>query len=62
MPTYNYQCEKCENIQEEFHRMSEKPEIICNKCKSKKINKCFSTPQINMNNYPGTGLHETDNI
>ncbi len=32
MPTYDYQCTKCEHVQEEFHKMTETPEIICEIC------------------------------
>lgn len=32
MPTYDYQCSECKNIQEEFHKMSETPDIVCEKC------------------------------
>jgi len=35
MPDYNYKCEKCDNIQEETHRMAEEPEIVCNECGGK---------------------------
>jgi putative FmdB family regulatory protein len=39
MPTYNYICEKCNNVQEEYHMMSENPKIKCVKCGSTKISK-----------------------
>lgn len=32
MPTYDYQCQKCGNIQEEFHSISQSPEIKCKEC------------------------------
>lgn len=35
MPTYDYKCSECENIQEEFHGISQEPEIICEKCGSR---------------------------
>lgn len=34
MPTYDYQCSACGNIQEEFHSMNKKQKIKCNKCNS----------------------------
>lgn len=39
MPNYDYQCEKCGQITEVFHKMSETPEIKCPKCRgnSKKM-------------------------
>jgi putative FmdB family regulatory protein len=35
MPTYDYQCQKCQNIQEVFHPISENPRVACVKCQSK---------------------------
>lgn len=32
MPTYTYKCTKCENEQDEFHSMTEKPIINCSIC------------------------------
>ena len=34
MPTYVYECDdpECADIHEEFHTMSEDPEILCPKC------------------------------
>jgi len=32
MPTYDYNCSKCEHIQEEFHNMIDEPSIVCEKC------------------------------
>lgn len=55
---YDYQCEKCENIQEVSHGMKETPKVKCNKCGSVKTKKVMSISQINMGNYPGSGLHE----
>lgn len=44
MPTYEYKCEDCEHVQEEFHAMSgPNYEITCNKCNSKNIKKILST-------------------
>ena len=34
MPTYDYKCPKCGHIQEEFHNMSEDPEIKCSECEN----------------------------
>jgi len=34
MPTYDYECTKCNNIQEEFHGMKDEQEILCNECQS----------------------------
>lgn len=34
MPTYDYQCPECQNIQEELHSIEAKVEIKCNKCQA----------------------------
>lgn len=35
MPAYDYQCNSCGNVQEEFFKVSDKPEIVaCVKCGS----------------------------
>ena len=35
MPTYDYKCNDCEHIFEEFHKITEDPEIFCPKCGAK---------------------------
>ena len=37
MPRYDYQCPECEEIEEEVHRMDEKPIIVCTKCGEEKV-------------------------
>lgn len=32
MPTYDYKCEECDKVFEEFHGMTEEPEVICPIC------------------------------
>ncbi len=32
MPTYRYECKRCEEIQEVFHSISEKPRKKCPEC------------------------------
>ena len=45
MPLYEYECQDCKKIQEEFHPMNGVTyEIICKKCKSKNMVKCISRP------------------
>jgi putative FmdB family regulatory protein len=34
MPYYVYKCDKCGHELETIHKMNEKPEIVCIKCKS----------------------------
>ena len=54
MPRYDYECEKCGNVQEEVHGMKESPKVKCVKCGSKKTHKTLcSTHQVNMNEHPG---------
>ncbi|MBP7275001.1 MAG: zinc ribbon domain-containing protein [Kiritimatiellae bacterium] len=35
MPTYEYQCVKCEHRFEEFHGISEQPKLKCPKCRGR---------------------------
>lgn len=35
MPTYEYKCTKCGNVQENFHSMNSSEQIKCEKCNSK---------------------------
>ena len=60
MPNYDYQCSKCQHVQEEFHSMKETPVIVCAKCKSKKMAKLFALPQINMGEFPGSHPDEVN--
>jgi len=49
MPTYDYECEKCEHQFEVIHTMSEKYKNGCPKCGNKKVKKVFNVaPQVNM--------------
>ena len=32
MPTYDYRCEKCDKVFEEFHGMTEDPKVLCPDC------------------------------
>lgn len=56
---YDYQCNDCNNIQEESHGMREKPEVVCEKCKSKNTFKVITGGhQINMGNHPGSSQED----
>ena len=47
MPNYDYECTSCGKTQEVNHPMSGPSEkIICNFCKSEKMNKLISIPYI----------------
>ena len=39
MAKYEYRCQECLNEQEEIHRMSETPEIVCSECGHEGIKK-----------------------
>lgn len=32
MPTYDYQCPKCDNLIEQFHGMTQSPRVKCPEC------------------------------
>lgn len=36
MPTYEYKCVDCGNVQEIIHSIKQEPEVLCNECASKK--------------------------
>jgi len=42
MPTYEYKCKSCENVQEELHSLSAIPKIVCSECGSE-CEKIFPT-------------------
>jgi len=46
MPTYEYRCRSCSNIQEEVHSIKIDPEIKCEKCSD-------STERLISNNFAG---------
>lgn len=58
MPSYDYECTKCEHVQEELHRMSESPKIKCEKCGSKSKKKITTGYQFNMGENAGTDPNE----
>ena len=35
MPIYEYRCSHCHLDKEVYHKMSQKPRVICDKCKKK---------------------------
>ena len=57
MPTYEYECTKCEYIFEKFHSMSEKPSLRCPKCRYKARKLVGSGAGII---FKGSGFYETD--
>ena len=43
MPIYEYLCQKCGAVMEELVPMGGKPDLACNKCGSRKLERKFST-------------------
>lgn len=42
MPTYEYHCKKCKNVQEEIHSIKLDPEIVCQECGEKPMERLIS--------------------
>lgn len=57
MPTYSYECVKCEHTFEVFHQMSATPKIKCKAC-SAKCKKLIGTGSGII--FRGNGFYETD--
>ncbi len=43
MPLYEYQCQECGEVTEVLVSGSGKPDVTCEKCGSKKVDRKFST-------------------
>jgi putative FmdB family regulatory protein len=56
MPLYEYECEKCGNIEEAFQKFSDKPLKTCGHC-SGKLHKLISQSSFHLK---GTGWYVTD--
>lgn len=57
MPTYDYKCESCESIHEEFHAMSKAPRIVCAACGGK-CRMIYAVGQVPI--FKGAGFHCND--
>ena len=57
MPTYEYECTKCEYIFEKFHSMSQSPSLRCPKCRYKARKLVGAGAGII---FKGSGFYETD--
>lgn len=57
MPTYSYQCKKCNHIQDVFHSMSATPSVKCEICGGK-CGKLLGTGAGII--FKGSGFYETD--
>jgi putative FmdB family regulatory protein len=57
MPTYDYECSKCANKFEGFHKMTDKPVAKCPKCGGKASRLISSGSGVI---FKGSGFYETD--
>ena len=57
MPTYSYQCSKCEHVFDVFHGMSEKPRVKCERCAGR-CKRLIGTGAGVI--FKGSGFYETD--
>lgn len=58
MPTYDYQCDACQHLFEEFQMFSEKPLKKCPKCKKSKLRRLLGTGAAII--FKGSGFYQTD--
>jgi putative FmdB family regulatory protein len=42
MPIYEYECQACQHLFEEWQKMSDKPITVCPKCNAEKVEKLIS--------------------
>lgn len=57
MPSYDYQCKKCEAITEVTHRITEEPVVVCESCGSKETTRLISATSFHLK---GSGWYKTD--
>jgi len=58
MPTYEYQCDACENNFDEFQGINDKPLKKCPKCGKSKLRRVFGTGAAIL--FKGSGFYQTD--
>jgi putative FmdB family regulatory protein len=58
MPTYEYQCDACENNFDEFQGINDKPLKKCPKCGKSKLRRVFGTGAAIL--IKGSGFYQTD--
>ncbi len=58
MPTYTYECKKCDSTQDEFHAMSASPQVVCISCGSGSMKRRLGTGAGII--FKGSGFYETD--
>lgn len=58
MPTYDYRCEACEHVFEEFQSFSEQPLKKCPECGKLKLKRLIGTGAAVL--FKGSGFYQTD--
>jgi len=58
MPTYTYQCAKCDHLMHIFHSMTASPKVKCEACGSAKVKRLIGTGAGLI--FKGSGFYETD--
>ncbi len=58
MPTYEYKCENCEHLFEQFQSITAKPLRKCPKCGENKLNRLIGSGSGII--FKGTGFYQTD--
>lgn len=58
MPTYEYHCDGCGHVFDEFQSMTEAPLTKCPKCGKKKLRRAFGTGAAVL--FKGSGFYQTD--
>ncbi len=58
MPTYEYECDACGHLFEEFQSFSDPQLKKCPKCKKSKLRRLFGTGSAIL--FKGSGFYETD--
>lgn len=58
MPTYSYQCQKCETVLNVFHSMSATPRISCEQCGSRRMKRLIGSGAGII--FKGSGFYQTD--
>ena len=58
MPTYEYECGKCDHTFEVFQSMADKPIRVCPECKGRKVRRLIGTGAAII--FKGSGFYQTD--
>jgi len=58
MPTYDYQCDACGHVFEEFQSMTARPRRVCPACKKRRLRRLIGTGSALL--FKGSGFYATD--